>query len=135
MKELLKGINTVKQNEKLSRYNDKIFVFRANEFHWTFLQLFCVKIMLLISLSFAHIFTWTCWQNTYLEHCLFLTILPIKLIQAYPRQMRIIFALKIFLQIFSQPKLLKGVSRSLVKTTRLKQAQPTYPKQKRKSTC
>ena len=50
--------------------------------------------MLLISLSFAHIFTWTCWQNTYLEHCLFLTILPIELIQAYPRQMRIIFALK-----------------------------------------
>ena len=50
--------------------------------------------MLLISLSFAHIFTWTCWQNTYLEHCLFLTILPIKLIQAYPRQIRIIFALK-----------------------------------------
>ena len=37
---------------------------------------------------------------------------------------------KIFLQIFSQPKLLKGVSCSLVKTTRLKQAQPTYPKQK-----
>ena len=94
MKELLKGINTVKQNEKLSRYNNKIFVFRANEFHWTFLPLFCVKIMLLISLSFAHIFTWTCWQNTYLEHCLFLTILPIELIQAYPRQMRIIFALK-----------------------------------------
>ena len=50
--------------------------------------------MLLISLSFAHIFTWTCWQNTYLEHCLILAILPIELIQAYPRQMRIIFALK-----------------------------------------
>ena len=32
MKELLKGINSVKQNEKLSRYNNKIFVFRANEF-------------------------------------------------------------------------------------------------------
>ena len=58
--------------------------------------------MLLMSLSFAHIFRWTCRKNSRLEHCLFLTILSIELIQAYPRQIRIISALKLF----SQPKLL-----------------------------
>ena len=87
--------------------------------------------MLLMSLSFAHIFRWTCRKNTRLEHCLFLTILSIELIQAYPRQIRIISALKLF----SQQKLLWILMRHknhsvLVKTARLKQVQPTYPKQK-----